>query len=152
MWLDISIEESKIDAPEETFLQLFRIIKLLLWKVLLLPRHARQKQVSRSIFLQFLVKISTFQQLAPSPQMCLSPVFCRSVYRPVCKIPATSASMAISGTNARCFAGTFPGQFTKYRRVIGWQHWLMIGWLWNKRYLVLSVSVSHNKIQCAVRS
>ena len=58
--------------------QLFRIVKLLLLKVLL-PRHAWQKQVSRSIFLLFLVKMSTFQQPATSPQMCLSPVFCRSV-------------------------------------------------------------------------
>ena len=63
-----------------SFLKLFRIVKLLLWKVLL-PRHARQKQVSRSIFLLFLVKMSTFQQPATSPQMCLSPVFCRSIYR-----------------------------------------------------------------------
>ena len=172
--------------------QLFRIVKLLLLKVLL-PRHAWQKQVSRSIFLQFLVKISTFQQPATSPQMCLSPVFCPSVYRPLGKIPAKSASMGISATNALCFAGTFPGQFTKYRRVIGrqhwlrsvhkvpatspsmWirpntarsftsqltksrcvigqqQHWLMIGWLLNKYCLILSVSVSLNKIHQAVNS
>ena len=103
--------------------------------------------MSRSIFLLFPVKMSSFQQPARSPQMCLSPVFCPSVYRPVGKIPATSASMGSSATNARCFADTFPGQFTKYRRVIGrQQNWLMIEWLLNKLWLVLSVSVSHNKI------
>ena len=114
-------------------------------------------------------------------------------HRPVFKIPAPSASMGISATNALCFAGTFPGQFTKYRRVIGrqhwrlsvhkvpatspsmWirpntarsftsqltksrcvigqqQHWLMIGWLLNKYCLILSVSVSLNKIHQAVNS